>query len=527
MSLLQPGSERNQRITSIQQNDVLLGRGNHVHNPGNEKFRSRVRARSEEYWSCSDNAVKDSIARQIIDDVVSQKGRFLRKVKIHPPRNVVILSSSDGGATPDTTTPFEYWEIPDMETILIKVKQTFRDFSASNRKRAAASIVGKKPTPSSSNSKAEAQEISDIPKKGSDVDHPKISSDFPSLPSALLLDNINNDAAVSLPVPVNTQESLFQNVLASQLDHLAHNEQQQLHRKNAEDRHVQLLFEQQRAILMAQLQQPSVESQLTRHLVSGQLLQVRNDTQDPQVLDPQHALLLQVFKNQQRLLELDRFGLDTVQAQPSTNPISFSDQMLLRNLNMISSIQNSSQVLPQSNAVHASHIHPANTNRFAVDNVDRQSQSAQNYYSLLLNQNNLMASYPSTEVTYTSSPSNNNFHNILDDVAMFNLYSQRNIQHSPILTPHESITNTNINYVDANMIETSRLLHSNNFMPPMHYPNHIFNNNNTGSNNNIAMPNVDLNTQRLRIIPDTNTNSNNVGDDNDTDDDAKPPGKNQ
>jgi hypothetical protein len=74
-------SSQNHLVTSIGPTDVLLGRGNHVHNPGSEKFRNLVLSRSIEYWSCNNNITKDIIARQIIDEVSALGGRFLRKIK--------------------------------------------------------------------------------------------------------------------------------------------------------------------------------------------------------------------------------------------------------------------------------------------------------------------------------------------------------------------------------------------------------------------------------------------------------------
>jgi hypothetical protein len=110
-------------ITSIEPNDVVLGRGNHIHIDGNTQFRQLVHARSTEYWSCQDNFAKDLIARQIVDTVTSRGGRFLRRVRA-------------SGAE-------EQWELANKETVLVKVKQTFRDFSASHRKQQSAAAASK------------------------------------------------------------------------------------------------------------------------------------------------------------------------------------------------------------------------------------------------------------------------------------------------------------------------------------------------------------------------------------------------
>ena len=126
---------------SVGPNDVILGRGNHLSNAGNEKFLDLVRSRSMEYWSCSDNADKDNIARQVIDTVQSLGGRFLRSVA-DKPRNV----NSSKKETTNTTKSTGHWEIASHHTILIKVKQTFRDLTASAKKRTASSKASNNPT---------------------------------------------------------------------------------------------------------------------------------------------------------------------------------------------------------------------------------------------------------------------------------------------------------------------------------------------------------------------------------------------
>jgi hypothetical protein len=133
-------SSQNQLVTSIRPTDVLLGRGNHVKNPGSEKFRNLVLSRSIEYWSCNNNITKDIIARQIIDEVSSLGGRFLRKIKKESTHDVPDGGPPGAGDKTSNTKSesTEEWETADMETILVKVKQTFRDFTASAKKKSAA-----------------------------------------------------------------------------------------------------------------------------------------------------------------------------------------------------------------------------------------------------------------------------------------------------------------------------------------------------------------------------------------------------
>ena len=239
--------------TSFGPNDVLLGRGNHFQNSGNEKFRSLVRSRSIEYCSCDDNIVKDNIARQIVDSVASQHGRFLRKVKIKSKGNDsagAAVSARDSSVL----VPNEQWEVADTETVLVKIKQTFRDFTASDKKRIGA--TGYKTSPhSSSDGTATLQHVSILER----LQH---LGTLTSPPFRTLPDSNNGSPMFSSPTNRKTEaeEMLFQHARASQLDHLAHNTQQQLHNQNSQDHQLMSLFEQQRAILMTQLQQSSLVS---------------------------------------------------------------------------------------------------------------------------------------------------------------------------------------------------------------------------------------------------------------------------
>ena len=235
--------------SSIGPNDVLLGRGNHFQNSGNEKFRSLVRSRSVEYCSCDDNIVKDNIARQIIDSVASQQGRFLRKVKQKFKGNdsggAKAVSAGDSGAS----VPKEQWEVADTETVLVKIKQTFRDFTASDKKRTCATRYKTSPHPSSVGTVTLQERLQHL--------GTLTSSPFGTLPDS----NNRSPMYLSSTTPkTEADEMLFRNVRASQLEHLVHNTKQQLHNQNSQDRQLLSLFEQQRAILMTQLQQSSLVS---------------------------------------------------------------------------------------------------------------------------------------------------------------------------------------------------------------------------------------------------------------------------
>jgi hypothetical protein len=68
-------------ITELKYNDVLLGRGSTSEFIGNERFRSLVEVRQEEYISAPKNKEKQKIARELFDDIRSLGGRFLKLVE--------------------------------------------------------------------------------------------------------------------------------------------------------------------------------------------------------------------------------------------------------------------------------------------------------------------------------------------------------------------------------------------------------------------------------------------------------------
>lgn len=93
----------------IRTSDVLLGRGKCVHFfPGNVAFRLAIKAKSQEYNS--HNCLKrDAIAREIIDLVHSNGGRFLQK------------------STANGTGCESNWTVSSRSTVRTKVKQALRD----------------------------------------------------------------------------------------------------------------------------------------------------------------------------------------------------------------------------------------------------------------------------------------------------------------------------------------------------------------------------------------------------------------
>ena len=133
-------------------NDIILGRGNHVGSAGNKQFIDIVRSRSLEYWSCSDAAAKDIIAREILDTVKSLGGKFLRC-------NVGKAGSNNNDATKQAA---ESWEIVSDPTVaLIKIKQTFRDLNAKQRNATSRLIKNRSTDPYLAQSKLASARLSD------------------------------------------------------------------------------------------------------------------------------------------------------------------------------------------------------------------------------------------------------------------------------------------------------------------------------------------------------------------------------
>jgi hypothetical protein len=123
-----------QLVHSLNEHDVVLGRGQHVKHVGNDTFRNIVRARAVEYTSCCTKTGKDIIARQIVQAVRAQGGRFVKRISCAT--GEANLSDQQTEMLVDPMSAV--WEIVDETTVLIKVKQTFRDYSVVVRKSSGA-----------------------------------------------------------------------------------------------------------------------------------------------------------------------------------------------------------------------------------------------------------------------------------------------------------------------------------------------------------------------------------------------------
>lgn len=249
----QQAANNRQLVSYTTHNDVLLGRGNHVNNMGNLQFRKLVQARSEEYCSCDNKPAKDAIARLIVDSVALLGGRFLRKVAQN--------------SASDSVTPL--WEIADSETVLIKVKQTFRDHTAAIRKGSTAGAL----SASVLDSIAALRSVQGLlaPEELRLLDPRGI------LPSLQQFPPMNPGNFHSLPLhhPMRPIESLQ----ATQLQHLSNVMQQQVRRQNEQEQQLQLLLGQQRAILLSQLQsEPSKHPEMSAPRFSERASQAPQDT---------------------------------------------------------------------------------------------------------------------------------------------------------------------------------------------------------------------------------------------------------
>ena len=289
------GIEPQQCITIIEANDVLLGRGNHVHNPGNAKFRMLVLSRSVEYWSCNNNVTKDGIARQIIDQISSLGGRFLRKLKKaakgEKRPDDTAAASSERTIDESMVLTSDVWELADMETILVKVKQTFRDFTASAKKKTASSSLPVRSQQTVSLSSLIRPSSITIPESNniSNVLHQTNTGmasglDLGRLEHSLLSSGIIHNTGPQRNTTLfqrntDARDSLFQAARALQLEHL----QDEINQNSARS-HFEEMLTQQRTVASWQ------ESLRQQHLVSEPSSYLNHNRHQP---DGQMLLLLQ------------------------------------------------------------------------------------------------------------------------------------------------------------------------------------------------------------------------------------------
>jgi hypothetical protein len=104
-----------QLVTSLQSTDVLVGRGSGPNDhEGNILFRSLVRNRKSEYMATNHRQTKTKIAREIIDIVLAQNGRFMKKIDPSEAKELGIPKGVDA------------YHPVDERTIMEKTKQALR-----------------------------------------------------------------------------------------------------------------------------------------------------------------------------------------------------------------------------------------------------------------------------------------------------------------------------------------------------------------------------------------------------------------
>jgi hypothetical protein len=102
-------------VTELRPADVLFGRGSGPNDhEGNIRFRQRVADRKEEYLATNHRMTKSKIAKEIVDSVLNENGRFLRKAD---EKETASLAVPDG---------VEVYVMVDDVTITEKAKQALR-----------------------------------------------------------------------------------------------------------------------------------------------------------------------------------------------------------------------------------------------------------------------------------------------------------------------------------------------------------------------------------------------------------------
>jgi hypothetical protein len=99
----------------LQRQDVLLGRGSGSNeHQGNLMYRSLVKAKKEEYISCTTRQDKDLLVRKVIQEVHDSGGRFLKRLQ--------------NGRGAKGRTVLDVYEIADHNTMMEKTRQVFQYF---------------------------------------------------------------------------------------------------------------------------------------------------------------------------------------------------------------------------------------------------------------------------------------------------------------------------------------------------------------------------------------------------------------
>lgn len=112
-----------QYVTTINPHDVLFGRGSGPNDhEGNIRFRDKVAQHKEEYMATNHRQTKAKIAREIVDSVLANNGRFLKRLE---QADIQRLGFANG---------MDVYQIVDDDTVMEKAKQALRQ----NRDKASS-----------------------------------------------------------------------------------------------------------------------------------------------------------------------------------------------------------------------------------------------------------------------------------------------------------------------------------------------------------------------------------------------------
>ena len=124
-------------ISALEEADVLLGRGAPVRKrEANQSYYELVKGEKQAYNATGKHALKDQIARTIVDKVASKGGRFVRRVETDDERMALGIPNHVA----------EAWVVVSEDSAREKCKQSLRDAAASLKKPPAATSSRKRKT---------------------------------------------------------------------------------------------------------------------------------------------------------------------------------------------------------------------------------------------------------------------------------------------------------------------------------------------------------------------------------------------
>lgn len=171
-----PDGSRLEYVVQLRATDVLFGRGSGPNDhEGNVTFRSRVAERKAEYMATNHRMTKAKIARDIVNSVLQENGRFLKKVEQPEIEKYGLPAGIDA------------WMEVDDDTIMEKAKQALRQNSAKNKaakaEEAAAVAAGVHSTHQPQLSQQRLQQANEVFLNMGDLEPLPLRTKPPSVPS--------------------------------------------------------------------------------------------------------------------------------------------------------------------------------------------------------------------------------------------------------------------------------------------------------------------------------------------------------